>query len=95
MADLTVKKSNFISRTVAAVTALLTDVEGIQALRQEWDALGYSPGSGPESELSPGDCNGANAHVSPAILADAFNSLEALKTLLLDGHLTNLSKLRP
>lgn len=93
-ADLSSKKSNFISRVVDGVSALLDATDAIIAERMQWDALGMSPASGSPYELTQDDFAGSNAHLTPQELADAFNSLDALKALLLQGHLTNLNKLR-
>ena len=93
-ADLTAKKSNYVSGVVTGVSALLDATDDIIASRTEWDALGMAPGSGTPYEITQDDLTGANAHLTPQELADAFASLDALKALLVQGHLTNLNKLR-
>lgn len=94
MPDLSAKKSNYISRVVAGVSALLDATDDLIACRSEWDALGMAPGSGTPYELLDGDFAGANVHLTPQEVADAFVSLDALKALLLQGHVTNLNKLK-
>lgn len=93
-ADLISKKSNFVSRVVDGVSALLDATDDIIAERTQWDSLGMAPGSGTPYEVTQGDLVGNNAHLTPQEIADAFASLDALKALLLQGHLTNLNKLR-
>jgi hypothetical protein len=87
-------KANFVTNLVSAVTANLDSIDDLISLRNRYDALGMSPGSGSPYEITAGDLAGDNNHLTPQEIADAFASYDALKALLLQGHLTNLNKLR-
>jgi hypothetical protein len=92
--NLQVKKSNFVSGFVEDTTRLLEIIGRLTAERQEWDALGMAPGSGTPYELTQDDLVGTNEHLTPEDVASAFASLDAQKALLLQGHLTNLARVR-
>jgi len=83
------KKNNFITRQVQQTSAFLTAYQELLELRDEWDALGYN------TEISDDDIAGDNSHVTAAMLADAFTSLAAIKSLMDTGHKTNLFRLVP
>lgn len=94
MSDLSGKKANFVSRTVDGVTRLLDAIGDLSALRVEYDSLGLSPGSSTPWEIKEDDLIGANAHLSPQNIGDAFASMDTLNKALLIGHITNLQALR-
>jgi len=92
--DLSAKKSNYVSGLVGHVSSLLDAIDDLISDRTAYDALGMAPGSGSAYEISQDDLAGSNAHLTPQEIADAHSSLTTLKALLVQGHLTNLNKLR-
>lgn len=92
--DLSALKSDFVTRLVAEVSSNLDSIDSLLALRLRYDALGMAPGSGTAYEIKAADLVGANAHLTPQEIGDAFASYDALKAVLLAGHLTNLNRLR-
>lgn len=89
MADLTKKKSNFITRYRTNTTDLLDTVNELKEQRVEWDSQGYS------SAIIDGDFTGDNDHLTAAQLASAVTSIQAAIDLLTangNAHYTNLYK---
>ena len=83
------KKLNFVSRQVEQTAKLLDAFNELLELRSEWDALGYG------SSITQNDLIGTLAYLTPAMLADAFSSIDALKAVMDAGHKTNLYRLIP
>ena len=91
MADLTAKKSNFISSSVNAVVTVLANLETLRTLRHEAAVLNYA------TTLTDGDFVGANQHLSKADLVAAFGSIDAIVALLeanSNTHYKNLYQLK-
>ena len=91
MADLTAKKSNFISSSVNAVVTVLANLETLRTLRREATVLDYA------STLTNEDFVGANQHLSKADLVAAFGSIDAIIALLEasnNTHYKNLYQLK-
>ena len=82
------KHSNFVTQVIVTNERLLASLEDFQNLRLEWDALGLS------TAITDASLTGDNAHITPAILGDAFSSLEALQAVMNAGHRTNLYRLK-
>jgi hypothetical protein len=92
--NLSGKKSDFVSRLVTDVSSLLDATDNLLALRLQYDSLGMAPGGTGPYVLTQDDILIANNHLTPQEIADAFSSLDAHKALLVQGHLTNLNKIR-
>ena len=76
MADLTAKKSNFISRSRQAVVTALANIEELREMRREAEVLGYA------QSLTDEDFVGENDHLTKADLIDAFQAIDALVATL-------------
>jgi hypothetical protein len=91
MANLTAKRSNFITRSVQNVVAALAVIEELRALRREADVLGYA------TVLGDADFVGSNDHLAMADLVAAFVTIDAIIALLEangDAHYANLYRLK-
>lgn len=84
--DLTNKELSFVLKFKTQVSALLTAYEACQDLRIQYDALAYS------GALLDGAFTGENNHLDNTVVGNAFTSLDAIKTLMGQGHATNLYK---
>ena len=80
--------SDFVSRYRAAVTAWLTSLEDLNALRQQYDALDYG------STLPPESFEGANGDITKEQLVAAVGSVEAITGFVDTGHDSNLYALK-
>ena len=92
MADLTNKKANFISSSIAAGVAILENVDELRALLREATVLNYGV------VLTDEDFTGANAHVTKAQLVELFGTINAIVALLEangNAHYANLYDLKP
>lgn len=78
MADLTVKKSNYISRSVAAGATMLEQIDELRALKREGLILDY----GNPGVLGDDDFTGANDHLNRADLIDFFGAIDAIVATL-------------
>ena len=90
MADLSSKKSNFISRYIQNTTQILDLLTELKEQRVEWDSQGYS------SAIVDGDFVGANAHLTASNLASTVTSVQAVIDLLAangNAHYGNLYKM--
>lgn len=76
--------SNHVSRVRQTAAQLIDGVDKLQALKREWDALGYS------AAIIESGIIGDNAGVTGADIAAVYVTLDALNTLLAQGHATNL-----
>lgn len=89
MADLTAKKSNFISRSRQAIVTALEQIEELREMRREATVLDYG------TALVDGDFVGDNDHMDKADLVAAFQSIDAIVDLLeanSNTHYANLYK---
>ena len=76
MADLTAKKSNFISRSRQAVVTTLANIEELREMRREATVLNYG------QDLADEDFIGDNDHMTKADLIAAFMAIDAIVQLL-------------
>lgn len=80
---------DFISRYRLSVTSWLTALNELLALREQYDALGYS------DTLTEEDFAGANTDITKADLVAAVGSIEAMNGFFESGfHNTTLYKLK-
>jgi hypothetical protein len=79
--------SDFVSRYRLHVTSLLTELESLNAMRAQWDALDYS------TTLPPEAFEGANGDLDKAEMTAAVASIEAINAFVAAGHATNLYEL--
>jgi hypothetical protein len=77
----------WISRYRETVTGYLNVLNQLQALRQQYDALGYS------TTLTPEDFAPPNDDIDLPTLQDAVASVEAIVNFMATGHSTNMYKL--
>ena len=95
------ERSDFITRVRQETDKLMDAVDGLNALKAQWD-YGMSSwivdasGNDPEAEgYDAGDFAGANAGLMVAdIAAVVGTTLTAVNALLAAGHGTNLQKVR-
>lgn len=90
MADLTAKKSNFISRATQACVTTLANIEELREMRREATVLGYG------QSLTDADFIGENDHLTKADVVAAFQTIDAVVALLeANGsvHYANLYRL--
>jgi hypothetical protein len=87
--DLSAKKSNFLSRTVSAASALKSARDALVALEGEWNDYGYA------ASLQDADCVGSNAHLSLAIVTGLFTTQGNLESFWAAGNGTNTDQLTP
>ena len=80
--------SDFVSRYRASVTAWLTALEDLLALKSQYDALDLG------NTLTEEDFIGANADIDLAQLVAAVGSVEAIDAVFQQGHDTNLYALK-
>lgn len=84
------RPSDFVSEVRQLATALLQTVNGMDALRKEWDGMDYL-----NTITDAGGFAGANADVDVDDIAAVIGTtLDALNELLNAGHRTNLLAVR-
>lgn len=84
-------KQAFARDMVGTVSALLWQLQRLQALSEEWVRLGY--GAGAPNVITDDDLAGLDLHVSADDLGGGIVTLDALRALLDQGHGTNLYRL--
>lgn len=90
MADLTAKKSNFISRSTQAAVTALANIEELREMRREASVLSYG------AVLTDEDFVGENDHLTKSDLVAAFQTIDAIVNLLEandNAHYESLYKL--
>lgn len=81
-------RSDHITKTRQAATALLNALDDLRALRVAWDA-------GHSTWITEEDFVGANEGLVKTDISDiSGTTLDALVVLLASGHATNLEKIR-
>lgn len=81
--------SDHITKVRQAATKIIDAVDDLTALKAEYDALDLG------SALTVNDFEGSNAHLNvAAIAAVEGTTLSAIKTLMAQGHATNLYKVK-
>lgn len=83
------QRINWAVKFVGEAEALLAAIAEIEELRKQWDAGGggaaFQEGDfAPETDIS---------HLTPARLADALTSIDAVRSVLAAGHYTNLYRI--
>jgi hypothetical protein len=79
MADLTAKKSDFITRQVQAVTDFMHALEDLRNLDEEHTNNGY--GAGPNA-IVDADAQGDNAHMDAALVSNVITSTRAIDAFM-------------
>ena len=88
------EKKVFINNVRDAANQILKGVNELKFLRDQWDALDMG-GSLTDDRLQDSDFTDDNIGLSAADVINVFGStLPALKTLLNQGHATNLFRVR-
>ena len=88
MTALSNQKEGFVVRLRMASTKVIDGVNELDALKREWDRMGYS------SSLGNEDIVDENAGITNTNCADVIGTtLTAIEALLAAGHGTNLHKL--
>ncbi len=83
-------RANFISRYRASALKIIEALEELDALKAEYDALGYS------SSIVDGDFTGANADLTATPFKDALANLETFRASFFSSNFDdNVFKLRP
>lgn len=82
MADLTAKKSDFITRQVQAVTDFMHALEDLRALDIEHTNNGYGGGA---NAITDEDASGDNAHMSANLVNNVITSTRAIDTFMVNG----------
>jgi len=91
MADLSMKKSDFISRVVFEAGAIIDQMNRFAALQAEYTNNGYF--DTPGAAITDEDCVGANAHMSAELITSVISSSIAMNAFLVDGfHDDNFAK---
>ena len=86
------RQSDFVSEVRQLSTTLIQTINGMNALRTEWDGLDY--GNTLDDEGSDA-FDGANSDVTSAEVAAVIGTtLDALNGLMAAGHRTNLLHVR-
>lgn len=84
------RKSDFISLERMHVSKFLEAMDGLKALKQEYDALDYGNTLSQEADFV-----GENAEILKADLVNAIGSIATIDATLISGfHYTNLYKIR-
>jgi hypothetical protein len=78
------QRSDHVTMVRMEATRVLNALDGLNALRREWDALGFSSG------ITSADMTGANEGITPAQVASVYTTLDAFNSLMAAGHATNL-----
>jgi hypothetical protein len=82
-------KANFISRYRAAATKLLQALEEVDAMKAEYDGLGYS------ATLVDGDFTGSNTDLTAQQFKDALGNVETFRASFFSSNFDdNVFKLR-
>lgn len=87
MANTAGSRSDFVSAQRQAVTLFLSAVDALNAQRSTWDA-------GMNTWLEDDDFCDNNVGVTKAQVTAVFTTLEAVNTLLSQGHRLNLELVR-
>jgi hypothetical protein len=90
MADLSTKKTNFISRASAAGVIALANIEELREMLREATVLDYA------TALTDADFVGENDHLTKADLVAEFATINAIVALLeanANAHYANLYRL--
>jgi len=91
MADLTAKKSDYITRLVQEAGNMVDQMNRFRALQAEYTDNGYfdSPGA----QITDADCIGDNAHMSASLITSVITSSIDMNAFLVGGfHDDNFSK---
>lgn len=84
------RPSDFVTEVRQVSTVLLQTVNGLDALRREWDGLDYL-----HTLTDEGGFEGSNADVDVDDIAAVIGTtLDAINELLNSGHRTNLLSVR-
>jgi plastocyanin domain-containing protein len=84
------RPSDFVTEVRQVSTALLQTVNGLDALRREWDGLDYL-----NTITGEGGFEGSNSDVDVDDIAAVIGTtLDAINELLNSGHRTNLLGIR-
>jgi hypothetical protein len=87
--DLSSKKSNFLSGCVAAAQALKAVRDQLRQLAEMYNADATYSG------ITQGDIAGANAHLTPAIVASFLTVVQPAVETQVSAHLANLLDVLP
>jgi hypothetical protein len=87
--DLSAKKSNFLSACVTAAQALKNVRDQLKQLAEAYNTDTTYSG------IVQGDCVGANAHLTPAILANLLAVVQPAVETAVAGHLANVLDVLP
>jgi hypothetical protein len=82
MADLSAKKSDFITRQVQAVTTFMRTLDTLRALDDEHTNNGY--GAGPNA-IVDADAQGDNAHMDAALVNNVITSTRAIDAFMVSN----------
>ncbi len=102
MADLSAKKSDFISEAVQRAEAFIAAYKNLHNSKLEYDSMGYN--SAGANALVDGDFIGANAHLDAAKMTSLMNTALDIHNLIATssgtqnnsaGKLTNLYAAAP
>ena len=78
-ADLAQKKSAFIRRYYAAIDSFINQVNDLQGLKAEWDAMAYATGAQPpENNITDADCTATAPWIDALILNEAIGAQVAV-----------------
>jgi hypothetical protein len=97
MADLTLKVSNFISRSVQQGVSVLEGIEELRTLRNEANVLEYTTSIVDEDFLGDNGQPSGNDHLTRQDLVNAFVAIDAIVALLqatTNTHYKSLYKLK-
>ena len=82
-------KANFVSRYRSSTVKLIEALEEVDALKAEYDGLGYS------STLVDGDMTGANADLTAQQFKDALGNIETFRASFFSSNFDdNVFRLR-
>jgi hypothetical protein len=82
------RKSAYITETRELARNLWQAINGLEALQKEWNALDYT------NTLTADDFEGANSDLQTLEVSSVvFDTVNALRGVLDQGHATNLAKL--
>jgi hypothetical protein len=82
-------KANFVSRYRASAVKLLEALEEVDAMKAEYDGLGYS------ASLVDGDMTGANADLTAQQFKDALGNIETFRASFFSSNFDdNVFRLR-
>jgi hypothetical protein len=82
------RKSAYITETRELARNLWQAINGLEALQKEWNALDYT------NTLTADDFEGANSDLQTLEVSSVvFDTTNALRSVLDQGHATNLAQL--